>query len=68
VGTLKQVTLKQATLKEGTVPERVERNIIGQLFPEVRSKSLAGRVVILPKDIEGKVTPICIAFIRSART
>ncbi|MDO5840037.1 hypothetical protein [Methanosarcina mazei] len=32
------------------------------------SKSLAGRVVHLPEEVKGKVTLVCIAFIRSAQS
>jgi hypothetical protein len=42
--------------------------IIGQPFPEITSKSLAGDVVSLPKIAEGKVTLICIAFVRGAQS
>jgi hypothetical protein len=42
--------------------------IIGQPFPEITSKSLAGDVVSIPKIAEGKVTLICIAFERSAQS
>ena len=42
--------------------------IIGQPFPEITSKSLAGDVVSLPKIAEGKATFICIAFVRSAQS
>lgn len=44
------------------------KDIIGQLFPEITSKSLAGRVVTLPEEVKGKVALVCIAFIRSAQS
>jgi len=47
---------------------KIDKNIIGRLFPEVNSKFLAGRVVSLPGAAGGKVTLICIAFVRSAQS
>lgn len=47
---------------------KIGKNIIGQPFPEITSKSLAGDIVSLPKIAEGKVTLICIAFVRSAQS
>lgn len=41
---------------------------MGQPFPEVTSKSLAGNVVTFPEAVGGKVTLICIAFVRSAQS
>ncbi len=54
-------------LKKDADPEKLERNLIGQHFPEITSKSLAGRVVTLPEVAEGKLTLICIAFVRNAQ-
>ena len=59
---------EHGTLKQSANPEKIEKKIIGQPFPEITSKSLAGRVVTLPKIVEGKVTLICIAFVRSAQS
>jgi ATP10 protein len=47
---------------------KIDKNIIGQFFPEITSKSLAGRVVSLPGAAGGKVTLMCIAFVRSAQS
>ena len=47
---------------------KIGKTIIGQFFPEVTSKSLAGRVVSLPGTAGGKVTLICIAFVRSSQS
>lgn len=47
---------------------KIDKNIIGRPFPEVNSKSLAGRVVSLPGTAGGKVTLICIAFKRSSQS
>jgi len=47
---------------------KIDKNIIGRPFPEVTSKSLAGRVVSLPGTAVGKVTLICIAFKRSSQS
>jgi hypothetical protein len=46
---------------------KIEKNIIGQPFPKLTSKSLAGKVVTLLEALEGKVTLIFIAFVRSAQ-
>jgi len=35
-------------------PEKTEKNIIGQPFPEITSKSLAGNVVTFPGALEGR--------------
>jgi hypothetical protein len=59
---------EQFTSKQGTNPVKIGKNIIGQPFPEITSKSLAGSVVSLPKTAEGKVTLICIAFVRRAQS
>ena len=71
---LKQVTSEEAEYSEKEAinrpeagPEKIEKNIIGQPFPEITSKSLAGNVVTFPGVLEGKVTLICIAFVRSAQ-
>jgi hypothetical protein len=42
-------------------------SIIGQPFPKITSKSLAGNSVTFPESLKGKVTLICIAFVRSAQ-
>ena len=47
---------------------KIDKNIIGRPFPEVNSKSLAGRAVSLPGTAGGKVTLICIAFKRSSQS
>jgi hypothetical protein len=46
----------------------VRKSIVGQRFPEITSKSLAGTVVTLPEIAEGKVALICIAFVRRAQS
>jgi hypothetical protein len=56
------------TLEQDADPVKIEKNVIGQPFPEITSKSLAGRVLTLPEAVEGKVTLICIAFVRSAQS
>jgi hypothetical protein len=59
---------EQYTSKQGADPIKIEKNIIGQPFPKVTSKSLAGKVVTLPETAKGKVTLIYIAFVRSAQS
>ena len=73
-GSLKQVTSEEAEYSEekainqpGAGTEKIEKNIIGQPFPEITSKSLACNVIKFPGVLEGKVTLICIAFVRSAQ-
>lgn len=44
------------------------KNVIGQRFPEITSRSLAGTVVTFPKTAKGKVTLICVAFVRRAQS
>jgi len=44
------------------------KKITGKPFPEITSKSLAGRVVTLPDAVKGKVALVCIAFVRSAQS
>jgi len=39
-----------------------------QRFPEITSKSLTDRIVTLPGTAEGKVTLICVAFVRRAQS
>ncbi|HET8687570.1 MAG TPA: hypothetical protein VFM18_13040 [Methanosarcina sp.] len=71
---LKQVTSEKAENSETKAinqpeasPEKIGKNIIGQPFPEITSKSLADNVVTFPEAMRGKVTLICIAFVRSAQ-
>ena len=59
---------EQFTSNQGTNTVKIGKNIIGQPFPEITSKSLAGDVISLPKIAEGKATFICIAFVRSAQS
>lgn len=55
-------------MKQGENFKEIEKKGIGKPFPEITSKSLAGRLVTFPQDLEGKVTLICIAFMRSAQS
>lgn len=48
--------------------EKTEKNIIGQPFPGITSMSFAGNAITFPRVLEGKVTLICIAFVRSAQS
>jgi hypothetical protein len=70
---LKQVTSEESGSKKKAInqleagSEKIGKNIIGQTFPEITSKSLAGNVVTFPEAMRGKVTLICIAFVRSAQ-
>jgi len=57
---------EQYNSEQHTDPVKIDKNIIGQFFPEVTSKSLAGRVVPLPEAVGVKVTLMCIVFVRSA--
>lgn len=50
------------SLKKATNPK------IGSKFPKVTAKSLAGNTLTLPEAAEGKVTLICIAFVRNAQS
>lgn len=54
----------QYSYKQDLDTKNIGNNIIGRPFPKITSKSLAGDVVILPEISEGKVTLICIAFVR----
>ena len=56
-GTL--VKVKFTSKKSGS-PEKIEKTIIGKPFPEITSKSLAGRLVTLPEDARGKVALIAL--------
>lgn len=47
--------------------EKTREIVVGQRFPEITSKSLAGRSVTLPETAKGKVALICIAFVRRAQ-
>ncbi|WP_269851480.1 hypothetical protein [Methanosarcina horonobensis] len=47
---------------------KAETGIIGQPFPEIKSKSLSGRVLTLPEEVKGKVVLVCIAFMRSTQS
>ncbi len=58
----------QYSYKQGLDYKNTPANLIGRHFPEVKSKTLAGEVITLPEVAEGKVTLICIAFIRSAQS
>ncbi|AKB74953.1 hypothetical protein MSLAZ_1692 [Methanosarcina lacustris Z-7289] len=54
------IKTEQNSLKTG-------KDIVGQLFPEITSKSLAGRIMTLPEAVKGKVALVCIAFVRSSQ-
>ena len=54
-------------IKAGHNSSKTENEIIGQPFPEITSKSLAGKVVTLPESVKGKVALVCIAFVRSSQ-
>lgn len=54
-------------IKEEQGGSEIETGIIGYSFPEIESKSLAGRVVTLPEAVKEKVALICIAFMRNAQ-
>jgi len=55
------IKAEQNSLKTG-------KDVVGQLFPEITSKSLAGRVVTLPEAVKKKVALVCIAFVRSSQS
>lgn len=57
---------EEFTSKQTRHPE-IQKTILGKPFPELTSKSLAGRVVTLPEDAEGKVALIAVAFVRNAQ-
>jgi hypothetical protein len=59
---------EQFTSEQSLESVKFGKSIFGQPFPDISSKSLAGSVVFLPKNAEGKVTLICIAFVRSAQS
>jgi hypothetical protein len=56
------------TSRQEKNPYERKENIIGIRFPEITSKSLAGEVITLPDDANGKVVLIAVAFIRSAQS
>jgi len=41
---------------------------LGKKFPEVKAKTLAGQETTIPDDAAGKVTLICVAFLRESQT
>jgi hypothetical protein len=62
------IKVEQDSSKHGEGPEKIQENIIGLHFPEITSKSLSGTAVTLPETAKGKVTLICIAFVRRAQS
>jgi hypothetical protein len=45
-----------------------QKTNIGKLFPEVKSKSLAKNIEIIPDSAKGKVTLIAVAFLRESQS
>ncbi|MCQ1536693.1 hypothetical protein FTO70_13650 [Methanosarcina sp. KYL-1] len=59
-----------ANLRSAGNPENkaAEKKVVGKPFPEITSKSLAGRLLTLPEEVKGKVALVCVAFVRSAQS
>jgi putative protein-disulfide isomerase len=54
---------KKVAIKPSTRTANLMRNaLIGKAFPEIKAKTLAKKEIILPKEMVGKPTVICVAF------
>jgi hypothetical protein len=51
-------------VKEGAIMDAVKNPNIGKKFPAVNAKTLAGQETTIPDDAAGKVTLVCVAFLR----
>jgi hypothetical protein len=54
-------------VKEGAIMDAVKNPNIGKKFPAVNAKTLAGQETTIPDDAAGKVTLVCVAFLRETQ-
>ena len=54
--------------RRSTNMEKNQKSNIGKLFPEVKSKSLAKKVEVIPDSAKGKVTLVAVAFLRESQS
>ena len=54
--------------RRSTNMEKNQKSNIGKLFPEVKSKSLAKQIEIIPDSAKGKVTLVAVAFLRESQS
>jgi hypothetical protein len=55
-------------VKEGAIMDAVKNPNIGKKFPAVNAKTLAGQETTIPDDAAGKVTLVCVAFLRESQS
>ena len=48
--------------------EKNQKSNICKLFPEVKSKSLAKQIEIIPDSAKGKITLVAVAFLRESQS
>ena len=54
--------------RRSTNMEKNQKSNIGKLFPEVKSKSLAKKIEIIPDSAKGKITLVAVAFLRESQS
>lgn len=53
---------------KGATMDAVKNSNIGKKFPVVNAKTLAGKKTTVPDDAAGKVTLVCVAFLRESQS
>jgi putative protein-disulfide isomerase len=54
---------KKVEIKSSSLSANLKRNaLLGMTFPELKAQTLAKQDIVLPKDVAGKPSIICIAF------
>jgi hypothetical protein len=59
---------KPDTAVKGEAMDAVKNANIGRKFPVVKAKTLAGQETTVPDDAAGKVTLVCVAFLRETQS
>jgi hypothetical protein len=54
--------------EKGAAMQESENPNIGRKFPVVKAKTLAGQEATVPDDAAGKVTLVCVAFLRESQS
>jgi ATP10 protein len=62
-------TAKTTVKMDNSMASKSERDaLIGKVFPELKAQTLSKKDVVFPKDVAGKPTIICIAFVGNAQS
>jgi hypothetical protein len=68
-GSCKGQDAKTTTKMDTTQSSATKRDaLLGKIFPELKAQTLSKQAVAFPKDVAGKPTIICIAFVGDAQS